>query len=516
MSEVFSAYLQRADALKPFYAGFPEDLLAVPPEGQPWAKQLTSTINTYQAEIGATAKAEGSEAVIITGQQPGIFTGPLYTIYKAVTAISLARRLEDKFGVRCAPIFWIGADDHDFDEARTVHVLTKNNEPLSLTYEPSADVDGKSMYAVPVEDSLHEVVDRIAAETPGSEFREEVRTFLHDSLNDSTSIADWFARIMAHLFRDTPLLFFAPHLPKARAMMAPIIESEINEPLASTKYLNEAAAQLRKLGYEPQLEKGEKECNFFLESDGRRRKVTFNASEFVLPEEERHYATKDLLKQLEDEPGRFSPNVALRCIVQQMLFPAASYVAGPGEVAYWGQLKPVFQHFQVPMPIVFPRARAVLTTIKLNKILHKLGLSIEELSQSTDELVERALQSTSKNPALDIIREKRSDVISAVDAFLAEVRSRDKHAGDMAAGLKSEMQKRINELEKNLVRGDESQAQAVRQQVERVCNALAPFRKPQERVYSIVSFLFQEGWELIPRLLNDLDVETFDLQEVEL
>ena len=516
MAELSVEYTRDAPELMAFFEKPARALFDAAPEVAAWDKNLTSALATYQETIGSGGTFKGNEAVIITGQQPAIFTGPLYTIYKAVTAILLARKLEERFDKPCVPVFWVGSEDHDFEEARTAHFLTKNHGPLSLRYTPSADVEGLPMYRVPLEESLRGFIDQATEESIGGAFRDETKNFLHETLAASNSLAEWTTRVLAGLFRDTPLVFFSPDLPAARAAGAAIIAREIAEPLRSTALLNEAGNRLSRIGFPPQVTKGETECNFFLEVGVQRRKVLFEKKQFVIPEEELTYTGDEMQALLKESPERFSPNVALRCIVQQHLFPVAAYVAGPGELAYWAQLKPVFAHFDQPMPIVYPRAQCALTTIKLNKIRTKLGLDLDHLFEQPDALFERVLRNASNNPAYTFVSDERKKIETALQELAEGVRPHDKTAASMAEGLLKETLPKLDRIEKTILQADASKSDAARKQLERLCNSLAPLRKPQERVYTIISFLFEHGHDLIGRLLEETNVESFEMNEIEL
>jgi len=286
MPGLWDRYIAEEPALMAFYAYSPR-ALPVSAAARPWDPGLVDTLRAYQCDLGLARSFTGNEPVVITGQQPGIFTGPLYTIYKAVTAVLLAARIQRLSGAPCIPLFWIGADDHDFEELRVAHFLTKNHETLTLRYAPenepgeaAVNVAGFPMYRVPITPSLHQLVDEAAAQTPGAEYREDVAAFLHHTLDQSRTLDEWFARLMAALFQDTQLMFFAPHLAAARLAAVPVFEREIREPLASTRLLNETAERLRKSGYPAQVVKNETECNFFIEMGGRRRKVLYEKERF--------------------------------------------------------------------------------------------------------------------------------------------------------------------------------------------------------------------------------------------
>ncbi|HIJ65456.1 MAG TPA: bacillithiol biosynthesis cysteine-adding enzyme BshC [Candidatus Hydrogenedentes bacterium] len=516
MRDFLTEYAAGAPDLAACFARTPTDLFKEAPTISAWDRELTKAVARYQSRFGKERNFDGAETVVATGQQPGLLTGPLYTIYKAVTAIRLAARLEERFKTRCVPIFWLASDDHDFEEARITHVLTKRHEPLPLRYEPQGEVSGRPLHRVPAEESLHDVIRRAATETPGAEFRSDVETFLHDSLDAADSFADWTGRLLARLFKDTPLVVFAPHLPEARQVAAEVFEQEIACPLASTRLLNEAGRRLESLGFPPQIAKTETQCNFFIEVEGRRRKVFFENERYRAPEENLDLSMDDMFHLLREAPERFSPNVALRCIVQQHLFPIAAYVAGPSEIAYWAQLRPLFDHFGQPMPIVYPRARCTLFTTKTRQLMSKLGLALDDFAGADETLIERALRAMTRPSGAKAIRRRRRAVHNALAGLSEDLSQHDPTAAAMAGNLDKHVAEQLDRLERTMLRSDKARLDAARKQVARLRNTLCPWRKPQERVYTIVSFLFEHGWGLIQRLIAELDIESSSMNEVEL
>lgn len=479
--------------------------------------KLAAELQQYQRMLGLDRSFTGREHVIITGQQPGLLTGPLYTIYKAISALKLAEEFRVCTGRDCLPVFWIAADDHDFEEVRAANILSRKHDLLSLRYEPESDAEGLPMFRVPLEEQLHRVVDEAADAAPGSEFAKEVRDFLHDSLNQSTSFSGWFARLMARLFRDTPLVFFTTEQRAARDAAKLLMRREIQDPLRTTRLVNEAAERLRDSGYEVQLEKRADECSFFIFEQGRRRKVTHDGTRFVLPEIAASFTTEELLQRLNQHPEDFSANAALRTLVQQALFHPEAYVAGPGEIAYWAQFAELFQSYALPMPVVYPRSSALLSTVKLNKLRAKLRLDPEQLLRGPESALDHAMLD-GDSPALQAARTGKVRILGEAEKLLKALEDCKATAAlrGMGGNFLDQTRQNLERLELAAARDDERQLQAVRQQVERLCVSLAPARKPQERVYSIFSFLFEHGWDLIPKLIQELDPQRFDLQEIEL
>lgn len=510
-------YLSRKPELDGFYQRHPDDLFAPAAASGAWADGLAGAVATCQARLGAAKTPAGNEAVIATGQQPGIFTGPLYSIYKAITAIQLSARHAELHGTPCVPVFWVAGDDHDFEEVRTAHVLTKQFEPLALEYAPANHNDGAPMYRTPADDSLHNLLDEAAARCGGSS-RDAVLPFLHESIDAAESLSHWFALIMARLFRDTPLLLFVPDLPEARLAAVSVLEREIAEPTESTQRSNAAGEALGRKGYPQQVVKGAEECSFFVEYEGRRCKVIWDGELFRIATRRHPCSREEMLALLRAEPERFSANVLIRPVVQQALFPVNAYVGGPGEIAYWLQLRGVFEWHELPMPVVYPRAQALLLDAKTRKLRDKFGFEPDAWFAPPEQLASRALLSAAKSPALDALRTHReslSQALADMSAAVSRAAGKDRSIAERAEAYREQTLAGLARLEERIAQADAQQAETIRAQTRRVQNVLAPYRKPQERVYCILPWLFEYGWEFIPRLMESLEAGARGMREIE-
>lgn len=524
MPDLLADYTAQSEQLMPFYARAAQAVLAPPyPDGR-MSAALADEINQYQQRLGGEGTLQGDELFILTGQQPGLFTGPLYTVYKAATAILLAARAERATGRRCVPVFWVASDDHDFEEVREAHFLTRRHDRLTLRYTPEETLAlalGEiPMHRVPATPQIHQFIDLARKFCPGSELAAQVAEGLHDAANEAESVSDWFARLMARLFAGTPLHLFSPDLPGARRAAAPVFQHEAAEPLASTRLLNETGKALEALGYPAQVVKGGRQCNFFLEVNGKRRTVWFQNGRFMVPRETAQFSPDEMQALADTAPERFSANVALRCVVQQALFPGTlAYVAGPGELAYWAQLKRFFTHFGQPMPVVYPRARAVVIAQKERQLLDRFGLSAGQMDAPRDVLEERAARAVAANPAIALVHQERSTLeheLASLAERLADSRGANETARQAALGIRDHLARGFDRLERHLLHNDTEKYSAAARQVDRLCTALAPERKPQERVYCVYSFIFAEGGAFIDKVLDQLDITSFALNEVRL
>jgi len=491
----------------------------------PWPAGLRDALEDLQPKLGGSAVSlKGNEPVIVTGQQPGLFLGPLYTVYKAVTAIRLARLLSNRHGKRVLPVFWIASEDHDFEETRRYWFTDARAVLHERVYTPvdalgqPLDVAGLPMHKVPAGISLRDAIEEMAALCAGSEHTGSIRDLLLDTLAEAASVSNWFARLMATLFRDTGLVLFAPHMRVARAAAVPVIRREIEMPGVASRLLDEAAARIRALGFAPAIVRPPDACNFFLLEDGRRRRVIHTRQGFVLPEENgKRYTADELFELLESDPTRFSPNVALRPLVQQVLFPGCqAYVAGPGEVAYWAQLKPLFEWYELPMPVVFPRARARFVTPKEKRHLASLGLNVADLAGPPDPLLESLLTRATPDATDRAITAARDQIAGALDRLAGELAvANTRNADRIVAEARSRIDNAMERLAHQARHADTRRVEQLREQVTRLRDRLMPLGRPQERVLSPFTFLFSQGPGLIQRLIDELRIDTPEEQEIE-
>jgi len=451
---------------------------------------------------------------IVTGQQPGIFTGPLYTIYKTITAIKLAKYVTEKLDVTAVPVFWNASEDHDFKEVRHIEFINRDNRVISLIYEPQTDVDGKSIFDIPLEPSLEFLIDLMEGDTNESEFKSYLVDLLRNSLGRCYSLADWFSHQMQALFGSYGLIILDAHLPPCRQLARPVIGREIKSAPRTSHIINEAGAQLRRLGYHQQIKRKPDDVNFFLYAQGRRNKVRFENDRFIVERVGLEYNQSEMLDMLAEEPQRFSPSAVLRPLVQDHILPTVAYVAGPGEISYFAQMRDAYTFFDLVMPIIYPRSQAVLVESKIAKILERYGLRVEDACQNHNDLIRTI---ASKKPPRPIIQscDRNLDVIQmALDEFRREVSDVDPTLVEPVDKLKRKIGYEMDKLRDKLAQAQQTDLDVVEQQISKLRTHLFPEGKEQERVLNIYPYLFAYGIQLIPMLEEGLDITSFERQIV--
>jgi len=484
---------------------------------------LIDEIRSYNEALGADERTieniealrEGDSAAVVTGQQPGIFAGPLYTIYKALAAVRLSERHSETLRRRVVPIFWVASDDHDFDEIRTVRFVDWRGRVESLSYTSRDAGSQLSAFDIPADSELlGNLVQALDEKTPDHESKEEVVDLLKTCIGNRQSLADWFGWLMLRLFRGTGLIMFLPHTSRARELAGEVLAEEILAPATTTGLLREATERLAAWGYRPQIEKKSNETHLFLYVNRKRRKVLFERNRYYVPDENLSFSAPEMERMCRCEPERFSPNAVLRTVVQGKLMPVLDYVGGPGEIAYWAQLGAVFERFGAPMARLYPRPRVVLINRRCGKLMQKHRIDPAQIVSGEDaELVGRCsrIERSSQEQALTETAER---IVSEFGRYIAQASAVDASLGAGASKLGRKIDYELAKLNQKAAALQDQQAGRLGSELAEMQANLFPLGKPQERVLNIFPYLMESGWELIPRLLRDIDIDRADYQAV--
>ena len=508
-----SDYTNRYDRFSEYYAANPaeegdlkrcaEQALAVE---RPRAA-LAAALEKYNLRLGASEAALANIAqlrntdcaAVLTGQQPGLLGGPLYTAYKALTAIRLARFFKDDLGVPCVPLFWNASDGHDAREYASVTMPAADGGPVRRTLRdiPRA----ASAFDVTVAQECLNLLNEYCTSLPQTEFRGGIADMLAASYEGN--LAESFSRVMLRLFSEHGLVLVEPRLFRKEA--AAIITREIETRGESSAAIREARRSLEQAGFAPPLT-GTEGIKAFIHEEGRRRRI--QPSEGGFSSREREYSTGELLKVLEREPERFSPDAALRPIVQDALLPTAAYVAGPTEVAYFAQLKNVYRFFDVPMPVIYPRASATLVDRNAARILENFHLDVKGFlngAQPPEDVLNSAKDDGLEKGFAEMLAELEKRLVELREMTLKHEPTLDGPFGRSERNIRSE----ITKLREKAVAARLNRLGIGRRQWSRIGGALLPEGKLQERVCTATPWLCRYGLNFLDSMLERLPFRQF-------
>ncbi|NNM34969.1 MAG: bacillithiol biosynthesis cysteine-adding enzyme BshC, partial [Gemmatimonadetes bacterium] len=314
---------------------------------RPVSEQAEEKLQRVRAEEGF---------VVTTGQQPGLFGGPLYSLYKALTAVRLAEVLEETLSRPVMQLFWIASDDHDWEEANHTWLIDSNNDLRELSLGPRADALEASLARSLLGPGVGAAIEGLRDCLPGSDFSADWLDRVGHAYRPENTVASAFTELMEALLGDTALGFVDAADPALKEAATPVLEREIVSAAEGEALLAERTRLLEQAGYSGQVTLMEGGLNLFWENGAGRQRLFRDGEAFRYGRGGESIERQELLSRLRDDARDFSPNVLLRPVVESFLFPTLSYVGGPGEMAYFGQLGPFFRHHDVGPPIVTPRA----------------------------------------------------------------------------------------------------------------------------------------------------------------
>jgi bacillithiol biosynthesis cysteine-adding enzyme BshC len=441
-------------------------------------------------EANLDALAKGGAAVVATGQQVGLFLGPLYTFYKAASAVAVARAIEAESGIRCVPLFWLQTEDHDFAEIRTCAVAGSDGQPVQLQLaeagEARVSVAHRCLGA-----EIDGVLDQLASLLDGQPGEEEVLTLLRARYRPGQSLAAAFAGVLATLFADEGLLFLDPRDARIAALAARIYRSCLEDADVIERLLQDRQAALSAAGFATQVPVRSCALVFFHQdrAAGPRFRLQKSARDgagaWALAGTTATVADAELLDLLAREPLRFSTSALLRPIVQDALLPTVAYVGGPGEINYFAELGPLYQHFGVVPPLLVPRARFRCVDARTRRWLEQSGLVAADLAQPSRDIRARlhpAVPAGSPDPQELRDRVARQilpaveEIASAISATGEPLRRPAQRTRDSVAHA---LERLIGRYARGLVERDETTLR----RIEKLEMVLNPGGVAQERFY---------------------------------
>ena len=460
----------------------PLELPARAPRPRPIGREVLASVLPGP---GRDRLAQGEVLVVTTGQQPGLFTGPLYTIYKALSAIALARRLERASsggGAPVVPVFWVAGDDHDFAEGNHTWFLDSAGDLTEIVLrERPGDAPLRPLAREPCGPEIHAALERLRAGTPDSEFKADVLRWLGEAYDPEASLADAFAAALNALLAPRGLAVLRAHDRGAKESAAPWLLQHLAVTLAD--------------GYSPVL----------VEASQGRDRLRPEGEAFVTRRSEERFTRAELEHIAREAPERLSPNVLLRPVIEAALLPTVAYAAGPAELGYLADAAPLYGALDggIERQTPVPRWSGVIVEARVEKLMERHGLGLEAFDGRPGELEARLVRESLPPDAEGSFAELRRE-IEARYARLAEVVAHvDPTLERSVQSARNAALAGTQEIEKKLVASLKRENETLIRRIVRARAAVYPRGQPQERVLTLASFLIRYG----PGLLDALERE---------
>lgn len=445
------------------------------------ARVIATTNRAWGADSAALVSAErlrGPQTLaVVTGQQPGLFGGPLYSLIKAMSTVAAARELEARTGQPVVPVFWVEGDDHDFEEIRNAWLLDRAGSPRPLRYEPEDEHVGLPAFRRVLDDSILDLHGQLPDILPDTEYTRDLLLAARDCYAPGRALPEAFGRLLLHLSQGSGLVVMDPTSPELKRLAFPVYEAAVKHETEGRRQITARTREIEAMGFQGQAA-AEGYGVFCTGTTGVRARVRTDGSG-DRPE-----------SVLDGCVERLSAAVLLRPLVQDFLLPTAMYVGGPSEIAYHAQMGDLYGLHRIPRPLVIPRHQIAILTKSQLRVLDQDGIGFDELSAGD----EAALNRQAADPAAQAAFARANE---AVDSSLEHV---EQAAGAVDRSLTAAVRRArgkvhaiLADLEAKSVRAAKRRDEERRQRFLRARNALFPGGTPQERRLSPLVFANRYG-----------------------
>jgi bacillithiol synthase len=498
-SALFADYLYNFDRVAAFYEHAPDDPAAIRRAAAaaqiPDARRL-EVVAALRKQNGDGAAldllAEPGTIAVVTGQQAGLFSGPAYTVYKALTAIKLARQLTE-IGIRAVPVFWVATEDHDFAEIDHVHTFDTAHKPVLLRAKGTHQ-EGQPAGTVPIESVPLEEFRDSMGDLP---YADEVLGLVKDAYRPGRPFGQAFLALMRSLFSGYGLIYLDPLDPAIRKIAAPFLRSAVEQAPEISRAVIARSKELVAAGYHAQVHFEPETSLFFLLEGGKRLALRRRNGDYI--QSGRRIPHSELASLAE----HLSPNALLRPVLQDYLLPTAAYVGGPAELAYLAQSQVLYRMLLGRQPVAVSRSGFTLLDQRSGSLIERFHLSIPECFQ--DEASVREMVAARLIPAsLDRTFAETAALVNEQSGTLeAQLNAFDPTLGAAMARSRAKMLYQVDKNRRKAAREALVREQRVADGTSQLCRLIYPERHLQERYYSFLPFLAKHGFDLLPTLYEN-------------
>ena len=445
---------------------------------------------------------------VVSGQQAGLFTGPLYTIYKALSAVKMTECLRGR-GYKAVPVFWVAAEDHDFDEVSKTAVLNSAGETVELKNTPAKYYENLSVGYVEIDDSMKATIRRLFNELQHTEFTAELREAIEKTWHAGVDFGAAFARLLTRILSKYGLIILNPLDVRLKKLVSPIYVEAIKKSAEIVAALMHRSEELITEGYHAQVLVTEDYFPLFWQSPDKTRHALKKSStgKFKTKDLEREFSLAELADLAAREPERFSPSVVLRSVVQDYLLPTVCYYGGAAEIAYFAQSAEVYRLLERPVTPIFHRQSFTIVEPKHAKTLKKYDLELKDLFGGLENLLPQIVEKY-LNPATGKV------FVEVDEKINAELNRLDRNLSLLEPGLADNLAQRRRKISYHIlslrnkfhnfqIRQDAD----INRRLNAAFSALVPHQHLQERTLNVTTFLNRHGLYLIDWIYQAIDLD---------
>ncbi|MDZ5711560.1 bacillithiol biosynthesis cysteine-adding enzyme BshC [Jeotgalibacillus haloalkalitolerans] len=456
--------------------------------------------SSEQTKSSLTALKEDAVAVV-GGQQAGLLTGPLYSIHKVISIIKLAEQQTDELGRKVIPIFWIAGEDHDFLEIN--HVYTESDGKLKKKGYPERVITKKMASDIQYDQAeMRHWIDEILTEFGETNHTAALREKLYQAAAENENITKMFAWLVMDLFKDSGLIVLDAADPDLRRLESAFFKQLIEQHEEINRAVLAQQEVLKNDGFKPMIELEHDAANLFIRVDEERQLLFYKGGAFY-DKAGRAYSLSELMNEAEHHPENLSNNVVTRPLMQEWLIPTLAFIGGPGEIAYWAELKSGFEKAGFYMPPVVPRLTYSIVERNIEQDTKELDLSIDRVIAEGVQKERSAFWDQVKDQSLKSLIEETENQLKKQYRHIKELS--DKYDPNFNQIVEKNLGFHLKQLSYLQMKSDDAlklKHDNILRKYDRVENALRPAGGPQERMWNIYYYLNRYGDTFIKDLLH--------------
>ncbi|HSE30180.1 MAG TPA: bacillithiol biosynthesis cysteine-adding enzyme BshC [Pyrinomonadaceae bacterium] len=452
---------------------------------------------------------------VVSGQQAGLFTGPLYTIYKALAAVKLAGCLRTR-DTKAVSVFWMATEDHDFAEVAKAEFISRECQLAEIKVSTELHRENQPVGKVALDESIVAVIDEFFAQLPNSEFASDVKSLLQNAWRGGRSYSDAFATMMTSLLGRYGLIFLDPLESELKKLAAPLYADAARHAPEIATAIEERSRELEAEGYHAQVMATANSFPLFYHDDeGARHAITrLENGKYKAKECEAEHTADELAELALRSPERFSPNVTLRAVVQDYLLPTVAYYGGAAEIAYFAQTAEVYRVLERPATPILPRSSLTMVERHTGRVLERYQLKLEDFFEGLEPVLKRVVEEHLGANTAKLFSESEQRVNQELDRLREELANVDPTlAGALDTGRKK-INYQLEGLRTRFVRAQLARDEAAQRQLVRAFDQLYPHKDLQERHINVTSLLARHGTYVIEWIYNAVNIGSDEHQVV--
>jgi bacillithiol biosynthesis cysteine-adding enzyme BshC len=452
---------------------------------------------------------------VVSGQQAGLFTGPLYTIYKALSAVKLAGCLRQR-NTKAVPVFWIASEDHDFAEVAFAEFIGRDCQLKKVDVNTDIHREGQPVGHVALNESINAVIDQLFELSPASEFAADMKTLVQNAWQPGRGFADSFATMMTSLLGRYGLVFLDPLDSELKKLAAPVYSAAAQRASEIGNALETRSRELETSGYHAQVLATANSFPLFIHDDtGARYSLARGANgKYRTKENDTEYTADELAALATEFPERFSPNVTLRAVVQDYLLPTIAYYGGAAEVAYFAQTAEVYRLLDRPATPILPRSSLTMIERHTGRVLERYGLKLADFFEGLEPVIVRVVEEHLGAGTAKRFANTEASINSELDRLRDELKTVDPTLASALDTGRKKIQYQLDGLRSRFVRAQMSRDEAAHRQLQRAFDQLYPNKDLQERHINVTSLLSRHGTYVIEWIFNAINLGSNDHQVV--